>query len=135
MTVRDLAGTASLAVLGGAFGWPTGPVGIGILAGVGVVLGIVVTLAGVRWLVAVPVLAGTGIGALAGWNVIHAICQPAGCPGAEISTAVVTGVGSFVGVGLVVALAARSFDEYREATAMRRSPPDTGRDADEETGR
>jgi hypothetical protein len=128
---RDLVGIGAMGLLGGTFGWPTGPVGIAVLTVVGLSLGWGAARAGARWLVVIPVAAGTGIGALVGWSVVHAICRPASCAGAEITAAVVTGIGSLVGVGLVVALAARSFDEYREAVATNRPPPEAGCEAEE----
>jgi hypothetical protein len=52
-----------------------------------------------------------------GRSIAAALCRPGTCLGVEIVAAVLTGIGAFVGVGLIVALATRSFDEYRERPA------------------
>ncbi len=44
----------------------------------------------------------------------------------------VTGVGAVVGVGIVVALVSRSFDEYREAIDAGRPPPEPGCETDQD---
>ena len=51
---------------------------------------------------------------------------------AFVVAAVVTGLGALVGVGLVVALVTRSFDEYHEAVAANRPPPEPGCETDEQ---
>ena len=124
MTGRDLAGIVLLAAAGGAGGFIIGPAGSVALGLVGGLLGFVVVRAGVRWLVAIPVVVGTVAGAVLGWAVTHAFCRPEGCPVGETIAATLMGVGSFIGVGLVVALATRSFDEYRESAAARYAATD-----------
>ncbi|MDJ0961312.1 MAG: hypothetical protein QNJ88_11675 [Acidimicrobiia bacterium] len=124
MTGRDLAGIVVLAAAGVAGGFIIGPAGSVALGLVGGVLGFVVVRTGVRWLVAIPVVVGTVAGAVLGWAVTHAFCRPEGCPVGETIAATLMGVGSFIGVGLVVALATRSFDEYRESAAARYAATD-----------
>ena len=126
MTVRDLLGIVALTAAGIAGGLLIGTVGAVALGLIGAIVGVVVTRAGVRWLVAIPVVVGTVAGAVLGWAVTHAFCRPDGCPVGESVAATLTGVGSFIGVGLVVALATRSFDEYRESAAARYADPDAG---------
>lgn len=126
MTVRDLLGIVALTAAGIAGGLLIGPLGATTLGLIGAVVGIVVTRAGVRWLVAIPVVVGTVAGAVLGWAVTHAFCRPDGCPVGESIAATLTGIGSFIGVGLVVALATRSFDEYRESAAAQYADPDAG---------
>jgi hypothetical protein len=114
VTIQDFVGTAALIVAGVAGGLLIGPVAAVLLGVLGAGIGFVVVRAGIRWVVAIPVVLGTAAGAVLGWAITHAVCRPEGCPVAEASAAVATAVGAFVGVGLVVALVIRSFDEYRE---------------------
>ena len=92
----------------------------------GLVFGIAVVALKIRAVVALSVAFGTVIGALLGKSIVHALCLPGECRAAESGAAVVTAIGAFVGVGLVVALATRSFDEHREAIAAGRPPPTPG---------
>lgn len=78
----------------------------------------------VRPLVAAPVGIGAGIGAYLGGTIVGVLCEPAGCAAFEATAAITTGLGALVGIGLVVALASRSFDEYRESQ-RRGAPPAT----------
>ena len=64
---------------------------------------------------------------------MHALCLPSECPAAESGAAIITAIGAFIGVGLVVALATRSFDEHREAIAAGRPPPTPGCETGERT--
>ena len=114
MTVQDFVGTAALVVAGVAGGLAIGPVAAVILGVLGGLVGLVVVRVGIRWIVAIPVVLGTAAGAVLGWAITHAVCRPEGCPVAEATSAVATAAGAFIGVGLVVALVIRSFDEYRE---------------------
>ncbi|GMQ84495.1 MAG: hypothetical protein BMS9Abin07_0059 [Acidimicrobiia bacterium] len=68
----------------------------------------------IRTVVAASVTAGTVAGAFIGRGVVSVICLPATCVAFEIVGAILTGAGAFIGVGIIVALATRSFDEYRE---------------------
>lgn len=85
-----------------------------------------ITFAGVRPVVAIPVGIGAGVGAYLGGRIVGVLCEPTGCPVFETGAALLTGVGALVGIGLVVALATRSFDEYRESTARREAKPSPG---------
>jgi hypothetical protein len=84
-------------------------------AAVGLAAGSVVPVLGVRLSVAAPVVIGTLAGGLLGRSIVRALCLPGSCHSAEVVAALLTGAGSLVGVGLVVALVTRSFDEYRES--------------------
>lgn len=92
----------------------------------GVVMGLIADRAEVRPIVAVFVTAGTVTGAFIGAAIAALLCRPSSCLGLEIAAGVVTGIGAFVGVGMIAALTARSFDEYRSAVAANRPPPTTG---------
>ena len=109
---------------------------IGAVVGLGVA---VMTLVyQVRPLVAAPVGIGAGIGAYLGGTIVEVICEPKGCPAFETVAATTTGIGALVGIGLVVALATRSFDEYREAVARGAQGPahsSGGPDGPESDGR
>lgn len=115
-------------LLGAATGWLVGGGTSGILVGlvVGLLLGAVAAKLEVRLVVALSVVVGTIAGAFIGRNVVRALCLPGSCPGLEITAAILTGIGAFIGIGLVVALVTRSFDEYYEAVARDRPPPRTG---------
>lgn len=95
---------------------------IGAVVGLGIA--VMIVRFDVRPLVAAPVGIGAGIGAYLGGTIVGVLCQPAGCPAFEAVAATTTGIGALVGIGLVVALATRSFDEYEEAK-HRGSPPPT----------
>jgi hypothetical protein len=90
-----------------------------------------ILLVGVRPIVAIPVGIGAGIGAYVGGTIVGVICEPQGCAAYEASAGVITGIGALVGIGLVVALATRSFDEYHAAVAKGVDPPVTGCKTDE----
>lgn len=114
MTDRVLA-LFSCVAAGALPGWLLGGSG-GAILGV-VVGGTVGALAArfeVRIAVAAAVTGGAVIGALIGGKIVEVICRPGTCVGLEITTAILTGVGAFVGVGIIAALATRSFEEYRE---------------------
>ena len=117
-----IAGTALVgAVLGWmvdrTLAWAT----IGAVVGLGVA--VMIVWYRVRPLVAAPVGIGAGIGAYLGGKIVAVLCEPAGCPAFEATAATTTGLGALVGIGLVVALATRSFDEYREAQERGAPPP------------
>jgi hypothetical protein len=84
-----------------------------------------------RAVVAVPVLLGGFVGVLAGTATVQAMCLPGTCEAIANTAGIVTGIGGIVGVGLVVALTVRSFDEYRTAIAAGRPPPTVGCETDE----
>ena len=82
-------------------------------------------------LILVPVLLGGFVGVLAGTATVQAMCLPGTCEAIANTAGVVTGIGGIVGVGLVVALTVRSFDEYRTAIAAGKPPPSVGCETDE----
>ncbi len=113
-----------------AFAWygadVAGSTGAVIAGATGATLAYGTVRAAVRPGVAVSVLVGTAIGALIGSAIVRVLCLPGTCAALEVTSGIVTGVGAFVGVGLVVALVARSFDEYHEARAKNRPTKITG---------
>jgi hypothetical protein len=123
--MRDAALVLAAGAIGAGTGWAfDSSAAIVVTAVVAVVLGLVSVWAQVRRLVALAVIVGTAVGALVGRSIVHTLCLPGGCLGLEIVAAVVTAAGALVGVGLVVALATRSFDEYQEGLAARQMPGD-----------
>lgn len=117
---------AAATIVGAAAGWLVGKNAVWLTIGavVGLAVAAMIVVLGVRPLVAAPVGIGAGIGAYAGATVVGVICQPSGCPAFETTAAATTGIGALVGVGLVVALVAQSFDEYRESRRQG-TPPAT----------
>jgi len=103
-----------------------GPGGAIIGGTVGIVLGAVADRLAVRSFVTLAVVAGTSTGAFIGAAIAEVLCLPSSCPGAEWVAGAVTGVGALIGVGMIAALATRSFDEHRDAVAANRPPPTTG---------
>lgn len=97
----------------------------GIAVAIGAILGVTVAVIAawlrVRPLASLAVTAGSAVGALVGQRIVRVLCLPSECPGLEAVAAILTGIGALVGIGLVVALVIRSFDEYRTASAP---PPD-----------
>lgn len=115
-----LAAGAVGALLGRDTVWAT----VGAVIGLGTAVLVVVFR--VRPLVATAVATGAGVGAFLGGRIVGVLCEPSGCPLFEATAATLTGVGALVGIGLVVALVTRSFDEYQEAVARDLPPPRTG---------
>ena len=116
-------------LIGSAAGWFVGETVAWLLVGAvtGAGTAAMITLAGVRPVVGVPVGVGAGIGAYLGGTIVGVLCEPAGCPAFEAGAALATGLGALIGIGLVVALVTRSFDEYREGLGRRDpSPPPRG---------
>lgn len=105
------------AIVGGVFGgWIVHPSAGGVI--LGLVLGMAAAAAmarfDVRPMVALPVLTGTLAGGFIGRMIVRLLCLPTSCDGLEIVGAVITGVGALFGVGLVVVLVTRSFEEHQE---------------------
>jgi hypothetical protein len=119
--------------LGAGAGWLVGATpewaATGAVVGVGVVTMIFVFQ--IRTLVALSVGVGAGVGAYLGATAVAAVCQPQGCPAFEAAGAATTGIGALVGVGLVVTLVARSFDEYRESQRKGAPPATSSCDVDD----
>ena len=101
-------------------------IGAAIGAVTGAVMGLIADQAQMRPVVAISVIAGTVTGGFVGAAIAALLCQPSSCLGIEIAAGVVTGIGALVGVGMIAALTARSFDEYRSAVDANRPPPTTG---------
>jgi hypothetical protein len=112
-------------LVGGAFGAVVGATLFGTLALAGV-------RANVRPVLIATVLVGTMTGWLIGSSIVEAICLPSNCLALETIGGLVGAVISFVGVGLVAALVARSFDEYNEREAVGLPPTGAGREVTEE---
>lgn len=108
--------TIGICVVAGLLpGWLLGGVNGAVLGlAVGAVIGLVAARFEVRTVVAASVTAGAVTGAFIGSSVVAVLCLPETCVGLEIAASVLTAVGAFFGVGIIVALATRSFDEYRE---------------------
>ena len=109
-----LVGAVAFAWYGSSVAGSTGAIVAGVI---GAALAYGTVKAAVRPGVAASVLVGTAIGALIGSAIVRVLCLPGTCATLEVASGIVTGIGAFVGVGLVVALVARSFDEYHEARA------------------
>ena len=108
-------------VVGGVGGWLLGDTVGAVVGGlIGALLGIAAAVLQVRTVVAVSLVAALAIGAIIGREIVQALCLPQTCVGSEILGATVTALAAVVAVGLVVALVARSFEEYGETAALRR---------------
>jgi hypothetical protein len=119
--------TVAATAAGGVLGLVAGSTGALVFgAAAGAATGAAIAFFRIRPLVSIAVAVGTVAGVVVGRSVIRVLCAPSGCPTVEWITGVATGLGAFVGVGLVVALATRSFDEYHEALAANRPPPSPG---------
>lgn len=120
-----LAGALGGGLIGQSVAWAA----VGAVAGAGTAA--MISIVGIRPIVAVPVGIGAAIGAYVGGTSVGAICEPKGCAAFEATAAAVTGLGALVGIGLVVALASRSFDEYHAAVAKGVDPPVTACETDQ----
>ncbi len=122
-----LAATAAGAAAGLLIGRSTPWTVVGAVVGAGTAA--MTAFFRVRPVVAIPVGIGAGIGAYVGGTIVGVLCEPTGCPAFEAAAATTTGVGALVGIGLVVALATRSFDEYREGQERNAHRPPSGDDS------
>ncbi len=119
MKPGDVLFAASALAIGAWAGEALGRLPGAVIGGLlGMLIGVGVALVGIRLGVAVPVLTGMVAGGVLGRGIVHALCLPESCRGAEVAAALLTGLGSLVAVGLVVALVARSFDEYKESRGL-----------------
>jgi hypothetical protein len=125
---RSLPTAAAAALVGAGFGVLIGRSPVWGTVGAIIALGtaLLVAVFRVRRLVAIAVATGAGVGAFLGGTIVSVLCEPRGCPLFSATAATLTGLGALVGIGLVVALVTRSFDEYREAVARDLPPPRTG---------
>ena len=85
---------------------------IGLALGLG--LGLLMARYGVRPAIGPAVAGGGLVGAWIGREIVRALCLPGSCTTVELAGGAFTAIGSMVGIGLVMALVVRSFDEYRE---------------------
>ncbi|NND02892.1 MAG: hypothetical protein HKN91_08895 [Acidimicrobiia bacterium] len=86
---------------------------------IGLALGLVMARYRVRPSIGPAVAVGGLVGAWIGREIVRALCLPGSCTGVEVAGSAFTAIGSMVGIGLVVALVVRSFDEYRESGGPR----------------
>jgi len=116
MRTADFAMVAVMGGLGSIAGILFGPGAafgvLGLIVGLGV--GWLMARAQVRAVVGPTIIIGGIVGAWIGREVVRALCLPGSCTTVEVAGGLITGVGSVFGIGLVVALVVRSFDEYRE---------------------
>ncbi len=120
MNIHDGATVALNSALGFAGGWILGgPTMAVVLFTVGAAFAVFANRFDIRTTLAVVVFGAALVGAIIGARVVHVLCLPGSCVAMETTAGVVTAIGAFIGVGLVAALVARSFDEYREETAKR----------------
>jgi hypothetical protein len=87
----------------------------------------------------IPVAIAALVGAVLGREVARVTCtfgstDSTGCPGLEISAAVVGGLVGLFGVAVMLVLAFRSIAEWREAQAKGRPPPEPGCEAEPDPG-
>lgn len=102
----------------GALGWMAGalfaPAAGWSLLGLatGLAVGWLMARAGVRRAVGPAIAAGGIVGAWIGREIVRALCLPGSCPRVEVAGAALAGIGALLGIGLVVALVVRSFEEF-----------------------
>ena len=92
---------------------------LGLLVGTG--LGFLMARYQVRPTIGPSVAGGGVVGAWIGREIVRALCLPGSCTAVEFAGGFITAIGSMVGIGLVVALVVRSFDEYRDGGGPRRA--------------
>lgn len=108
IAVMGLLGWLGTWLFSPSAGWTV----IGLVAGLAI--GWLMARAGVRATVGPAIVGGGIVGAWIGREIVRALCLPGSCVNVEVAGSVVTGLGSTLGIGLVVALVVRSFDEYWE---------------------
>ena len=115
MRSSDLLSISVSLVFGAITGWLMwGLKGAVIIASVSALGAIGGARARIRPGVVSTVLVGTMAGGLIGASVVEAICLPSTCQTLETAGGLIAAGLTFIGVGLVAALVARSFDEYNE---------------------
>ena len=122
---RRLATTSSATLIGALIGWALGGTAVWALVGgvSGGSAGVMIAYLRVRPVVGVSVAVGAGVGSFIGATIVRVLCEPEGCPAFEAGAGLATGIGALVGIGLVVALATRSFDEHREQSKGTQTEP------------
>ena len=134
MRFSDIVATVISVVFGGIAGFLIGGVVPAIIgATLGLAFGVVAGRANVRPAITMTVWVGAMTGALIGSSIVETICLPGSCAAVEATAAVVIGIASLIGVGLVAALVTRSFDEYNEHQAAGTEPPGVGCEAPDDT--
>ena len=120
-----IATTAAATLVGIVVGWGLGGTAVWALVGgvSGLSAGVMIAYLRVRPVVGVSVAVGAGVGSFIGATIVRVLCEPQGCPAFEAGAGLVTGIGALVGIGLVVALATRSFDEHREQSSGAQTEP------------
>ncbi len=117
----------SSTIFGAIAGWFIAGLGGAITGGIlGASFAWVAARARIRPLIATTVFVGAAAGALIGSSIIETICLPDTCVAVEVSGALIVGLASLIGVGLVAALVTKSFDEYNEAVETGRPVPEVG---------
>jgi len=92
-----------------------------VIAGlVGLVVGLALHRTGMRLMVSLALVAAGVVGIVIGKSIVDALCLPGTCTAMSWVAAVLTAIGALIGVGLVVALATRSFEEHRAALDRQR---------------
>ena len=127
MRASDIAAIVVTVAFGTVTGWlVAGPVlaAVGGVGGLG--YGVLASRANVRPMITATVFVGSMAGALIGASIVETICLPGSCVAQAAGAAVLLGLASFVGVGLVAALVTRSFDEYNESVASGAPSPGVG---------
>jgi len=112
------------AVAAGCGGLAGGSIGAVIGGGFGLAAGLAAGAAGIRPLVTLVVAVATAAGVVVGQSVVAALCRPGSCVALEVTGGAAAGIGALIGTGLVVALVARSFDEYRQNAPPPQGPVD-----------
>lgn len=125
LLIATAAGTVVGWIISGTAAWTA------IGAVVGLAVAVMIVVLDIRPLIAAPVGIGAGVGAYVGATVVGALCQPTGCAAFEATAATTTGLGAFVGIGLVVSLVTQSFDEYRDSQRRGTPPPTSSCSVDE----
>lgn len=134
MRAGDALAVASTATFGGVTGWLLAGLPGAIIGGIGSgILALIGARANIRPAIVSTVLVGTMAGALIGSSIVQAICLPAICRPLEIVGGFIAAGLSFIGVGLVAALVARSFDEYNEREEAGLPPTGVGCETGDET--
>lgn len=127
MRASDIAAAAVTICFGAITGFMMGgaiPALVGAI--LGLAFGAITARANVRPAITMTVWVGAMAGALIGASIVETICLPDSCVALEATAAVVVGIASLVGVGLVAALVTRSFDEYGEHQRAGTPPPEVG---------
>jgi hypothetical protein len=127
MLPGDRASVAASGGFGAIAGWfIVGPGGAVLGAALGAGFAFMAARWRVRPLIATTSFVGAAAGALIGASIVETICLPDACATLELTGAVVVGLASLVGVGLMAALVTRSFDEYNESVVSGSPPPEPG---------